>query len=267
VPRLLIVDGNTPDTTRRIIDSGGHRQSELFEQTLHRHPLTQTQTIFPADPTIPLPTPEYLKGFHGILWTGSALNVYDLNDAVSRQIELARRAFQAGTPIYGSCWGLQVAVAACNGRVYPNPKGREFGIARNITLTPAGRQHPLLALRPQSYDALAVHRDIVDPLPPAAEIRFDSGRFHGVQYHPEYSFADIAAAYRRYAPNLVEEGLCSSLEDAESIATTYQTCEHPSPEHTRIACATLNIHPELTSPAFREIEILNWLKHLESRQS
>ena len=41
----------------------------------------------------------------------------------------------------------------------------------------------------------------------AAEIKLKKGSFWGVQYHPEYSCAEIAAMARRYADVLIRDGL------------------------------------------------------------
>src|ERR1051325_11135069 len=90
--------------------------------------------------------------------------------AVTRQIEFARAAFAASVPVWGSCWGLQVATVALGGSVRRNPRGRELPIARAITVTGAGRTHPLLASRAPVFDALCSHLDEVETLPPNAEV-------------------------------------------------------------------------------------------------
>ena len=59
---------------------------------------------------------------------------------VTRQIDLVRAALATGTPMFGSCWGLQVITAAAGGSVRKNPKGREIGFGRGIRLTEAGPQ-------------------------------------------------------------------------------------------------------------------------------
>ncbi len=72
---------------------------------------------------------------------------------MTRQIELAKAVFAAGVPFFGSCWGLQVAVTAAGGEVRANPRGREFGFARRILLTEAGREHRLFAGKPAAFEA------------------------------------------------------------------------------------------------------------------
>jgi hypothetical protein len=81
--------------------------------------------------------------------------------------------------------------------VHANPQGREFGFARRILLTGAGREHPFFAGKPLVFEAPTVHRDGIAVLPSGAEIlarndfgvqaaafTFGRGTFWGVQ--PRY---------------------------------------------------------------------------------
>src|SRR3954469_5632500 len=112
-----------------------------------------------------LPFGHALSDFDGVMFPGSPLHIYDPDACVGRQIDFARAAFAAGVPVWGSCWGLQLAVVALGGSVRRNPRGRELPIARAITLMEAGRVHPLLASRPAVFDALCSHLDEIEMLP------------------------------------------------------------------------------------------------------
>jgi GMP synthase (glutamine-hydrolysing) len=277
---VLIVDGNTPETNTQILKSGGRLQGELFERTLHGMGDFRAQILFAADCSVPLPATEQLAAYDGIAWTGSALNLPQKTLPAMRQVELAKRALLCGAFIYGSCWGLQIVATACGGRVYPNPRGREIGIARQITLTTEGRHHPLMRERPLRFDALAVHRDIVAPLPEstmevlagnalcpiqAAELRLGSGRFWGVQYHPEYSLLDVASAFRRYGPSLVDEGLFTNLDEVETTAAFYDAGGSADERCAQEAMDQLEMQSDLAEAAFRNLEIRNWLRELRGR--
>jgi len=100
-------------------------------------------------------------------------------------------------------------------RVVANPLGREFGFARRISLTQAGRVHPMFRDKPAVFEAITVHRDCVVELPAASvelayndmglqavEMRVGGAVVWGVQYHPEYTLVEIAATARRYAAAL-----------------------------------------------------------------
>src|SRR5690606_8283054 len=75
-----------------------------------------------------------LHDYDGIVWTGSSMTVHHDTPAVRSQLEFARAGFAQGVPSFGSCWAAQIAVTAVGGRCQPNPRGREFGVARKIGL-------------------------------------------------------------------------------------------------------------------------------------
>ncbi len=104
--------------------------SEGYADLLHRlMPEAVVDICYPADPGSNPPIGG-LEGYDGVAITGSALNVYDGGPAIAPQIELAREVMKAKTPLFGSCWGLQVVTVAMGGVVRPNPKGRELSIGR-----------------------------------------------------------------------------------------------------------------------------------------
>ena len=78
----------------------------------------------------------------------------------------ARAASTPALPSFGSCFAAQLVAVAAGGSVRANPKGREFGLARKIELSAAGRAHPLFAGKPAVFDAYTSHGDEVDTLPP-----------------------------------------------------------------------------------------------------
>ena len=210
--RFLVVEGNARDARQAHKAAYGKMPCESYAAVLQRiEPDIICDLAFPADEGANLPDPAGLQSYDGIVLTGSALNLYDGTPAVTRQIDLMRAVYASGTPAFGSCWGIQIGAAAAGGDVRRNPKGREIGIARRLTPTEAGRSHPMLTGRPASYDAPAIHLDAVVTPPAdctvlatnamsaiqAAEIRADGGTFWGVQYHPEFSLAELAAILER----------------------------------------------------------------------
>src|ERR1700682_2494959 len=130
--------------------------------------------VRPADADPVLPPGVALESYDGAAITGSALNIYHGGEPVLRQVELAKAIFAAGVPLFGSCWGLQVAVTAAGGEVRANPRGREFGFARRILLSDAGREHRLFAGKPVTFEAPTVHRDEIASLPAGAQILADN---------------------------------------------------------------------------------------------
>ena len=157
-PRLLVIEGNSPQTLSEHIAVGGTPAHQGYSNLLRELlPGASVDTCHPGDPGATLPDGESLAGYDGIAITGSSLHVYDGGPSVNRQIELVRAALATGTPLFGSCWGLQVITAAAGGSVRKNPKGREIGFGRGIRLTEAGRKHPMYVGKLDVFNAPTVH--------------------------------------------------------------------------------------------------------------
>jgi len=135
-PRLLVIEGNAPESLAEHVAAGGTPAHEGYSNLLRELlPGAIVDTAHPGDLAATLPEGESLEGYDGIAITGSSLHVYQGGPAVTRQIDLVRAALATGTPVFGSCWGLQVITAAAGGVVRKNPKGREIGFGRGIRLT------------------------------------------------------------------------------------------------------------------------------------
>jgi len=142
--KILIVEGNTRDARQKTVAAGSLTQGELYQKTLQAlKPDIQCDIVCPADEDAPLPAGAELAQYDGIVWTGSSLNIYQADAAIRRQIDFMKLCFSRPVKIFGSCWGLQVAVVAAGGEVAKNARGREIGIARDIQPTALGRCHPL----------------------------------------------------------------------------------------------------------------------------
>lgn len=270
--RLLVIEGNTAEARARHAAAAGATASEAYAGVLRSlAPDASVDICFAADPGAAVPDSDGLTAYDGVTITGSALNIWRAEDAAMRQVELARAVFAARVPFFGSCWGLQVAAVAAGGEVRINPKGREAGISRKITLTEAGRSHPMHWGRPLAFDAPTVHLDEVAVLPPdtvvtatsaattvqAAEIRYAGGVFWGVQYHPEYTLYDIAATFRRYGGRLVEEGFYRAPEEVQAHAAAYEAL-HRDAKRRDIAWR-LGLDADLLDERMRLSEIANWI--------
>jgi GMP synthase (glutamine-hydrolysing) len=166
VLRLLVIEGNTPAGRLRIAKWAGATPAESYAAVLRTiAPAAIVDICMPADGD--RATPQPLDAYDGVAITGSALTIYQREIESLRQIDFVREVFALGIPMFGSCWGLQLATVAAGGEVALNPAGREVGFARKITLTPAGREHPMHATRDVVFGAPAIHSDIVTRLPRA----------------------------------------------------------------------------------------------------
>lgn len=272
MPRILVIDGNEAATRARHVSVGGTDSGDGYAATLKRlQKDLQCDIVRPADEEPKLPEGVALKDYDGAVITGSALNIYSREAAVERQVELAKAVFAAGVPCFGSCWGLQVGVTAAGGSVVRNPRGREFGFARRIMLTAHGRDHAMFQGKPEVFEGCTVHVDTVESLPSgatplahndfglqAAEIKHKHGTFWGVQYHPEYSVAEIAAMARRYADVLVRDGLVKDRAELDSLAGDLDEL-HERPGDLRLTWR-YGVGATVTDPALRLAELRNWLE-------
>jgi len=273
MPRLLVVEGNTRKARLEQIAAGGIALSEGYAELLRRLlPGAVVDICYPADPGANLAAGG-LESYDGAAITGSALNVYDGGAEIARQIELTREILQSRTPLFGSCWGLQLMTVAAGGVVRANPKGREIGIGRRIALTPAGRDHPIYRDKGSTFDAVTVHLDEIETLAPgttvlasnaqsgvqAAELRLDGAVAWGVQYHPEFSLADIAVVIRRYGSRLVREGFFTDISARDHYTADLETLGR-DPANKPLAWR-YGIDDTVLDERVRTAEIANWITH------
>jgi GMP synthase (glutamine-hydrolysing) len=235
--RLLVVEGNSKEIWSKREACGGVPYHKRFLAMLKLlQPEAEVEIVFPADDNNPLPSINKLKTFNGILWTGSSLYVNDPTPEVTQQLAFAEDVFESGVPIYGSCWGLQIATMVAGGQVATSPKGREIGISKPIELTDAGAKHSYFQGRKGKFNALCIHLDEVVKPPvnsivlarndhsevQAMIIKYKNSEFFGVQYHPEFLVSDMAFIVEYMSKTLIEEGLFESDEMKNDFITELQ---------------------------------------------
>ena len=273
-PRLLVIEGNSPRTMAEHVAHGGIPASEGYSNLLRELlPGAHVDICYPGDPTATLPEGEALAGYDGVTITGSALHIYEGGKEVTRQVELVRTLLDTGTPVFGSCWGLQVITAAAGGSVRRNPKGRELGFGRSIRLTEHGRKHPMYAGKRDVFNAPTVHLDEVEALAPgmtvlasnevsqvqSAELRTKNSVAWGVQYHPEYPLRELAVISRRIGTRLIAEGFFNDAADIETFAEDLNTLDR-DPDNKRLAWRH-GISKNVLDKTLRTAEIANWIEY------
>ncbi|TCQ03928.1 type 1 glutamine amidotransferase [Sphingomonas sp. PP-CC-3A-396] len=275
---FLVAESETADEREARRRHAGKSSGETYAATLRQiRPGAAITIVAPADDDARIFDAGELRAFDAVFVTGSPMHVYDDTPEVRRQIAFMRTVFASHTPSFGSCAGLQIAVAAAGGKVRKMPERLEAGIARRITPTAAGQDHPLLAGRPASWDAPAIHGDEVETLPAdaillasnavttvqAAEIRYDGGTFWGVQYHPELAPGEIAVALRRQSADIVDLGLAENEAEVERQAALLDAL-HDDPDRRALWWA-LGIDRAFAEEASRRTELVNFLEHLAER--
>ena len=273
--RLLIAESETEAALESRRQSTGRSSGETFASTLvELRPGCTVELARPIEDGTPEWSSDDLADFDGIFLSGSPLHAWDDSPPVRRHKRFMEAAFRSATPCFGSCAGLQIAAAVAGGSVRAKTERHEAGLARRIQATPAGQDHPLLDGRPASWDALCVHSDEVEVLPPqatllasnastlvqAAEIRWGPGVFWGVQYHPELPPREIADALRRQSDGIIAQGLARSRRDVESIAILLSELD-AEPGRADLQWR-LGTNEQVADGALRTLELRNFLDHL-----
>ena len=272
--RALIVDGYNKQSRDEFDQVGMTKACDLYQKMLLREaPRATAEVFFPSDGQ---ETPaQHLSHYDVILWTGCNLTVYRNEEArVRRQIELAKSAFERGIPSFGSCWGIQIAAVAAGGTVKAHPKGREMGVARKITLTEEGKQHPMYRGKNQVFDAFISHDDEVTQLPKnskllagneystvqAAVVQHGKGEFWAVQYHPEYDLYEMAKLILARQEKLIRQGFFNTSQQVEEYSAMLENIDkNPSD---KALCWQYAIDRDLIDQEYRCLEFTNFMQEM-----
>lgn len=272
---LLVIDG-TPRTARRTAHLeavGGGGAAQVLLETLDRLCPQAVLTVLRAGDGQELPAGLALNSFNGILWTGTDLSVCETPDSplIAQHVTLMRACAQAGVPVFGSGWGLHLAVVALGGEVTRNPLRREFPLARKIQLTQCGVTHPVFAGRAQAYDALALHADVIEALPlgslilacnrtggvQAVEIPLPGGStFCGVQYLPEFDLREMASYATLHQDDLIDEGLFADPGQVAAFSRRAIECQVSERADLLVA---LGLDDDILRDDIRQQDLAGWL--------
>jgi len=155
--------------------------------------------VFPSD----------INAFDGVMITGSPASVLDDALWVARLRDVIREAYDAKTPIFGACYGLQAISSSLGGSVGPIPAGWVFGVSQSILTEPA----PWMEGLPQTFAQYAAHVEAVTALPDGAQVLSISdvcavtgyrigNRVYTTQNHPEMTSNFIEALVAEYHDKL-----------------------------------------------------------------
>lgn len=271
--RLLLMEGNTADKRARAAELGVRSSSEIYALAILAHfPDFDLDVVNAADADWAIPGGRSFADYDGFVVTGSSLHAYDREFAVTNQIAMLRDAAEAGLPVFGSCWGLQIAVMAAGGQVEYNPRGREVGFARKIVRTAAGADHPMFAGKGAVFDAPCIHYDEVTRLPDnatllasnahsvvqAAVVPVGRSEVWAVQYHPEFDIAQLVQLYTLYADDMIAQGFFSDRAALDAYVKVL-TGLAAAPQDAGLAWQ-LGVDEDITDDSRRRAEILNWIK-------
>lgn len=177
--------GDYPDMFVRLLAGRGFRFDVYDVENMH----------FPSD----------VHDAEGWLITGSRHGVYEGHGFIAPLEDFIRRAYDAGVPLVGICFGHQIIAQALGGRVIKHPEGWAVGVqdydfeGQRVTMN-AWHQDQVVDL---PADAQIVGRN--DFCAAAALVYGD--RAYSVQAHPEFDDAFIAGLIEHRARGKVPPDL------------------------------------------------------------
>lgn len=270
-PRLLVVDAYEAIGRKALTEAGCTRAGELYRTALLTClPEAEVEVFVYGENTS---VPGGVASYDGIVWTGSSLTIYKMDDGPVRdQIALAREGYAKGVPQFGSCYAAQMAVMAAGGECGRNPKGREFGITEDITLTEAGKQHPLFKGREGPIRNFTSHGDIVTVLPEGATclayndftpvqgvaVKHGKGEFWAVQYHPEYDFNEVARIGELWRRSLIKLGRFDDEDDANGYIAALDGLQEDDTRED--LAARTGASRDVIDLELRLTEVRNWIE-------
>lgn len=143
-----------------------------------------------------------VEAFDGLVLSGSEFGVYDDVPWMQPLRQLLRETREAGKPIFGICFGHQIMADVFGGK------------AEKMHDPVMGRQH--FTFEGREVEAHVWHKDQVTQVPPGATVvgsapycpvgalSYDFPAA-SVQFHPEYSEAQLRALYDRFAGTEITE--------------------------------------------------------------
>jgi len=173
-------------------------------------------------------------------------------------------------------WGIQMAAVAAGGVVAKNSRGREWGIAKAINVSDAGKKSCLLQGKPETFDGFIMHLDEVIKLPENTEVLAGNehtaiqvievfsgkGSFFGTQYHPEYNLLEMGRLIAARAQPLVNECFFTSVEDVADYAGRMKTLYH-DPDNARLR-EQLDVGDDILKETIKEQELRNWITYIKN---
>ena len=201
--KILIVEGNLKEENNNFSKNGIPTHTESLKESLSFFTNSlDLDVVNPSSDTNISSIIKDIKKYDGLIWGGSALNIYNDTIEIRRQIEFMKECFKNIKSILAICWGMQVAVTAAGGEVKKSNNGVHIGIAQNISVNENGIKFPLYKNKKNIFNSPAFNFDEVATTPKDSTIlasnkvnkvqslNFKTGtsEIWGLQYHPEITY-------------------------------------------------------------------------------
>ena len=117
---ILIVEGNIREDSEFFIKAAGASAADNFKNLILKlEPSTNTEIINPGHDDETENVLKNMSKYDGIVFTGGAMRINDMNDVIKKHINFASSCFAEKKKILAICWGLQVCSTAAGGKVNP----------------------------------------------------------------------------------------------------------------------------------------------------
>jgi GMP synthase (glutamine-hydrolysing) len=258
---LLVVEGNLQKENENFKNSGIPTHAESLKESLSYYSNDLNIDVFNpcAEKNFDKILPN-IKKYHGLIWGGSSLNIYNDCIEIRRQISFMKECFKNIKKILAICWGMQVAVTAAGGEVKKSSKGAHIGIAKDIEINENGLNHPLYKSKNKRFNSPAFNFDEVVTLPDEAtnlasnkinkiqSIHFKSGisDVWGLQYHPEITYNKMITLIKFRKEKLINIRKC--FKDEKEIQNHIKFIEEEIKNSEKDS---------------RMLELKNWLDYLK----
>ena len=259
---ILVVEGNLQKENDNFRNYGIQTHAESLKESLSYYSNDLNIDVFNpcAEKNFDKILPN-IKKYHGLIWGGSSLNIYNDCIEIRRQISFMKECFKNIKKILAICWGMQVAVTAAGGEVKKSSKGAHIGIAKDIEINENGLNHPLYKLKNKRFNSPAFNFDEVVTLPDEAthlasnkinkiqSINFKSGvsEIWGLQYHPEITYHKMISLIKFRKDRLINDRKC--FKDEKEIQNHINFIENEI---------------KVSEKNSRMLELKNWLNYISA---
>ncbi len=219
--KILIVEGNLKEENNNFSKNGIPTHTESLKESLSFFTDSlDLDVVNPSSDTNISSIIKDIKKYDGLIWGGSALNIYNDTIEIRRQIEFMKECFKNIKSILAICWGMQVAVTAAGGEVKKSNNGVHVGIAQNISVNENGIKFPLYKNKKNIFNSPAFNFDEVATTPKDSTIlasnkvnkvqslNFKTGtsEIWGLQYHPEITYDKMIRLIKFRKDRLINVG-------------------------------------------------------------
>ena len=257
--RILIVEGNLKEENQSFSAGGIKTHTESLKDSISY--FTNKLIIDVVNPSSDENINEVAKDlskYHGMIWGGSSLNIYNDTPEIRRQIQFMRECQKSIKKIFAICWGMQVAVTVAGGEVKKCLNGAHRGIAHDIEINENGLKHPIYKNKNKRFNTPAFNFDEVVKLPEGSTllssnpinkvmgINFNVGSTNiwGIQYHPELTYTKMIDLIHFRKDRLLEK---KAFVDQTEIDTHVKIIENEN---------------KISNKDARMSELKNWLNLL-----